>query len=133
MALATQRKNKRRFWIWGSVIILLIAVILGVTAAARGNNAKFEPSQLGKAERGDIARSVVATGKVQPIPKVEVKCKASGIVTRLDVDINQNVKQGQDLAQLDQVEIIAQVNAQKAQLAAAESNARAAQAAIQYD
>jgi HlyD family secretion protein len=43
------------------------------------------------------------------------------------------VKQGQVLAQLDQIEILAQVNAQKAQLAAAESNERAAQAAIQYD
>jgi HlyD family secretion protein len=54
-------------------------------------------------------------------------------VTKLFVDINQHVTQGQTLAQLDQVEIIAQVNAQKAQLAAAESNARAAQASIQYD
>ena len=81
----------------------------------------------------DIARSVVATGKVQPITKVELKSKASGIVTRLDTDINAHVKQGQVLAQLDQQEILAQVAAQKAQLNAAESNAHAAAAAIQYD
>jgi HlyD family secretion protein len=104
-----------------------------VVAAARGNTTKFEPSQLAKAERGDIARSVVATGKVQPITKVEVKSKASGIVTRLDTDINAQVKQGQVLAQLDQQEILDQVAAQKAQLAAAESNARAAAASIDYD
>jgi HlyD family secretion protein len=110
-----------------------MAVALGIAVSARGNTTKFEPSQLGKAELGDIARSVVATGKVQPITKVEVKSKASGIVTRLDTDINAHVKQGQVLAQLDQVEILAQVAAQKAQLAAAESNARAAAAAIQYD
>jgi HlyD family secretion protein len=131
--LATQRKQKRKLWIWGSVIALVIAVILGVTVAARGNSAKLEPSQLAKVDKGDIARSVVATGKVQPITKVEVKSKASGIVTKLYTDINAHVKQGEILAQLDQVEILAQVNAQKAQLAAAESNARAAQAAIQYD
>ncbi len=129
----TQRKQKRKSWIWIGVAGLVLAVILGVAVAARGNNAKLEPSQLAKVEKGDIARSVVATGKIQPITKVEVKSKASGIVTRLDVDINQHVRQGQNLAQLDQAEIIAQVNAQKAQLAAAESNARAAQAAIQYD
>ncbi len=110
-----------------------LAVILGVAVVARGNSPKLEPSQLAKVEKGDIARSVVATGKVQPITKVELKSKASGIVTRLDVDINQRVKQGQVLAQLDQIEILAQVNAQKAQLAAAESNERAAQAAIQFD
>ena len=131
--MATQRKNKRKIWLWTGLTVLVIAIALGIAVAARGNTTKFEPSQLGKAELADIARSVVATGKVQPITKVEVKSKASGIVTRLDVDINDHVKQGQVLAQLDQQEILDQVAAQKAQLAAAESNARAAEASIQYD
>ena len=131
--MATQRKNKRKFWLWTGLIVLVVVVALGVTVAARGNTTKFEPSQLAKVESGDIAKSVVATGKVQPITKVEVKSKASGIVTRLDVDINNHVHQGQVLAQLDQQEILDQVAAQKAQLAAAESNAKAAAASIQYD
>jgi HlyD family secretion protein len=131
--LATQRKNKRKFWLWTGLIVLVAAAALGVAVTARGNTTKFEPSQLGKAELGDIARSVVATGKVQPITKVEVKSKASGIVTRLDTDINAQVKQGQVLAQLDQQEILDQVAAQKAQLTAAESNAHAAAASIEYD
>ena len=131
--MATQRKNKRKLWLWASLIGLVVAVILGVAVAARGSSTKLEPSQLAKAENGDIAKSVVATGKVQPITKVEVKSKASGIVTRLDTDINAHVKQGQVLAQLDQIEILAQVGAQRAQLAAAESNARAAVASIEYD
>ena len=131
--MATQRKNKRKTWLWASLTALVVIVVLGVVAAARGNTTKFEPSQLAKAERGDIARSVVATGKVQPITKVEVKSKASGIVTNLNVDINDRVHTGQTLAQLDQIEIFAQVAAQKATLAAAESNARAAAASIDYD
>ena len=131
--MATQRKNKRRTWLWTGLIALVVVVVLGIAVTARGNTTKFEPSQLGKAELADIARSVVATGKVQPITKVEVKSKASGIVTRLDTDINDHVKQGQVLAQLDQQEILAQVAAQKATLMAAESNARAAAASIQYD
>jgi HlyD family secretion protein len=131
--LATQRKTKRKLWLWTGLAVLVAAIVLGVAVVARGNTTKFEPSQLAKAERGDIARSVVATGKVQPITKVEVKSKASGIVTRLDTDINAHVHQGQVLAQLDQQEILDQVAAQKALLAAAESNARAAQASIEYD
>lgn len=131
--MATQRKKKRNLWIWTGLSVLIVAVILGVAVTARGTGTKLEPSQLAKAERGDIAKSVVATGKVQPITKVELKSKASGIVTRLDTDINAHVKQGQVLAQLDQIEILAQVAAQKAQLTAAESNARAATAAIEYD
>lgn len=131
--MATNRKSKRKIWIWLGAIVAVIAIVLGVAVKASGNSTKFEPSQLAKAERGDIARSVVATGKVQPITQVEVKSKASGIVTKLNVDINAKVKQGDVLAQLDQVEILAEVNAQRAQLAAAQSNARAALAAIQYD
>jgi len=131
--LATQRKNKRKFWLWTGLIAVAVVVALGIAVTARGNTTKFEPSQLGKVELADIAKSVVATGKVQPITKVEVKSKASGIVTRLDVDINNHVKQGQVLGQLDQQEILDQVAAQKAQLAAAQSNARAAAASIQYD
>ncbi len=131
--MANERKWKRRLWVWASVAVVVIAIFFGITVAARGNGAKIEPSQLAKVDRGDIARSVVATGKVQPITKVEVKSKASGIVTRLQTDINAHVKQGQLLAQLDQEEILDQVAAQKALLAAAESNAKAAGAAIEYD
>jgi HlyD family secretion protein len=131
--LATQRKGKRKIWLWIGLSAVVIAAVLGLAVNASGNSTRFDPSQLGKAERGDIARSVVATGKVQPITKVEVKSKASGIVTDLDVDINDKVRQGQTVAQLDQIEILAQVAAQKANLAAAESNARAAAAAIEYD
>jgi HlyD family secretion protein len=131
--VATPRRNKRKLWIWGGIAVLIVAAIAGVAVATSGSGAKLDPSQLAKVERGDIARSVVATGKVQPITKVEVKSKASGIVTKLFVDINAHVHQGQILAQLDQIEILAQVAAQKAQLAAAESNAHAASASIEYD
>ena len=131
--MATQRKNKRKPWLWISVGVVVLAIILGIVVKANGNSAKFEPSQLAKAERSDIARAVVATGTIEPITKVEVKSKASGIVTKLNVDINAHVKRGQVLAQLDQIETLAEVDAQRAQLTAAESNARAAAAAIQYD
>jgi len=50
---------------------------------------------LASAERGDLARVVVATGKIQPLSKVEIKSKASGIVKKLYVDYGERVKQGQ--------------------------------------
>jgi HlyD family secretion protein len=130
--LAPNRKRKN-IWLWGGLGGFVLLIVGGITLVARGKNTTFEPSQLAKAENGDIARSVVATGKVQPITKVEVKSKASGIVTHLYTDINDRVTKGQLLAQLDQQEILDQVAAQKATLSAAESNLRAASAAIDYD
>jgi HlyD family secretion protein len=39
--------------------------------------AKIDPDKLVKAARIDLARSVVATGKIEPVTKVEIKSKAS--------------------------------------------------------
>ena len=122
------KKKRRRLMIWGGVglgIVLLIAV--GVIAAKSGGT-KIDPSKLAKVEKGDLAKSVVATGKVTPITKVEVKSKASGIVKKLLVDYGDRVKQGQLLAQLDKIEIEAQVAQSKAALEAAQANLASSQA-----
>lgn len=129
--MTTQRKRKKRWWLW--TIPVVIVLLIAVVAVARGSGNKIDPGKLAKATRGDIAKSVVATGKIQPITKVELKSKASGIVEKLYVDINQHVHKGQVLAQLDQQEILAQVAAQKAQLAAAEANVVTYKANIDQD
>ena len=127
------RKKKLNWWLWGGLIALLVVIVSAVGIAAHGSGTKIDPSRLAKATRGDIAKSVVATGKIQPITKVELKSKASGIVEKLYVDINQHVTKGQVLAQLDQQEILAQVAAQKAQLEAASANVGTYQANIAQD
>ena len=122
------KKKRRRLIIWSCVglgLVLLIAV--GVFAATRGGT-KIDPSKLAKVEKGDLAKSVVATGKVTPITKVEVKSKASGIVKKLLVDYGDHVKKGQLLAQLDKIEIEAQVEQSHAALEAAEANLKSSQA-----
>ena len=129
----SSRKSHKRLWIILAAIICVLGGGGVVAAKSLGGSAPLDSSQMGVAEKGDIARSVVATGKVQPITEVEVKSKASGIVTKLDTDINQTVHTGQVLAQLDQQEILDQVAAQKAQLAAAEASARSAAAAVAFD
>jgi len=103
-------------------------LLLIVTVAFSRGTTKIDPSKLAKVEKGDLAKSVVATGKVEPITKVEVKSKASGIVKKLDVEYGDRVKQGQLLAQLDKVEIEAQVDQSRAGLQAAEANMKGAQA-----
>jgi HlyD family secretion protein len=126
-------RKKKKWWIWGGILAALVVVLVAVVAVARGSGAKIEQGRLAKATRNDIAKSVVATGKIQPITKVELKSKASGIVEKLFVDINQHVHKGQVLAQLDQQEILAQVAAQKAQLSAAQANVITYQANIAQD
>jgi HlyD family secretion protein len=130
--MASSRKSKK-IWIWIGSVALLVIVVLGVGAARLVRTTNIDPNRIAKVQRGDVARSVVATGKIQPITKVEVKSKASGIVEKLYVDINNKVTKGQALAQLDQQEIAAQVDAQRAQLAGAEANVATCEANIEQD
>lgn len=126
-------KKSKKFWILLSIGALFVVLIAGLGLMKLVKGTTIDPNKLAKVTRGDVARSVVATGKIQPITKVEVKSKASGIVEKLYVDINYVVKKGQQLAQLDQEEIQAQVAAQRAQLASAEANVSTLQANIEQD
>lgn len=125
-----KKKSRRLIYILGTFAVLIIVVVV-LVAATRGST-KIDPSKLAKVERGDLAKSVVATGKIEPITNVEVKSKASGIVQKLLVDYGDRVQKGQILAELDKEQILAQVNQQKASLQAAEAAARAADADLQH-
>jgi HlyD family secretion protein len=121
-------KKRRKRIIYVSIAIVLVLLIAGGLIAATSGGTKIDPSKLAKVEKGDLAKSVVATGKVTPITKVEIKSKASGIVKKLLVDAGDRVKKGQLLAQLDKDEISAQVEQSRAGLQAAEASLKSAEA-----
>ena len=73
-------RKSRKIWIWIGSVVLLFIVVMGVAAARLVRTANIDPNRIARVQRGDVLRSVVATGKIQPITKVEVKSKASGIV-----------------------------------------------------
>jgi HlyD family secretion protein len=125
------KKKRRKLFIWGGVVVVVVLVIAGGVFAATRGGTKIDPSKLAKVEKGDLAKSVVATGKVTPITKIEVKSKASGIVKKLLVDYGDHVKKGQLLAQLDKVEIEAQVEQSRAALEAAQANLKSTQADLE--
>ena len=122
------KKKRRKRIIYAVVGVVLLLTVVGGLIAATSGGTKIDSSKLAKVEKGDLAKSVVATGKVEPITKVEVKSKASGIVKKLLVDAGDRVKKGQLLAQLDKEEISAQVAQSHAGLQAAEASLKSAQA-----
>ena len=122
------KKKRRKRIIIISVIVAVVVVFAGALFAFSRGGTKIDPTKLAKVEKGDLAKSVVATGKVTPITKVEVKSKASGIVKKLLVEYGDTVKKGQLLAQLDKEEIEAQVEQSRAALQASEANLASSQA-----
>ena len=107
-SMATNQKSsrKRRRWIlYSGAGVGVLVVILALTGALRSDYT-IDPSKLAEVERGDIARSVVATGKIEPLAKVEVKSKASGIVKEIFVHYGDRVKLGQVLVEHNQTPLI---------------------------
>ncbi len=127
MANGNGKKKKRRLLYLAVSIVGIVIVVVVVAAASRGGT-KIDPSKLAKVERGDLAKSVVATGKIEPITKVEIKSKASGIVKKWYADAGERVKPGQVLVELDKEEILARVRSAKAKLEAAQASLKAAEA-----
>ena len=125
-----KRKKSRRLLYIGGAAVGILVVVVGLMAATRGGT-KIDPTKLAKVERGDLAKSVVATGKIEPITKVEIKSKASGIVKKLDVDAGDKVKRGQVLAELDREEIAARVAQARAQLQASDASLHASEADLE--
>ncbi|HWT88956.1 MAG TPA: efflux RND transporter periplasmic adaptor subunit [Candidatus Angelobacter sp.] len=124
-------KKRRRRIIWGSVaLVILLGAGYGVKAALSPNH-EIDPSKLADVERGDLARVVVATGKIQPLSKAEIKSKASGIVKKIYVDYGDRVKVGQILAELDKVQLEAALRAAQANLQAAEAACDSSKAALE--
>jgi HlyD family secretion protein len=124
------RKRRRRWIFLGGGAAALVLIVVIASAALRPNHA-VDPDKLAAVERGDIARSVVATGKIEPLTEVEVKSKASGIVEKLFVDAGDRVNAGQVLAELDKEQLEAAVGESRANLEAAEAAKQAAEASYQ--
>ncbi len=116
----------RKFALGGAVVALVATG--AYLSTVNGASAAIDPSRLVTVERGPMTRSVVATGKIEPITKVEIKSKANGIIERLAVDVDHRVEAGQVLAELDKENLNARLREAHANLEAARAALTAAEA-----
>ena len=122
-------KKSRKIGLIAGTLVLAAAGAWGYSTLS-GASANIDPSRLVTVETGTMLRSVVATGKVEPITKVEIKSKANGIIERLLVDVDQIVQPGQVLAELDKENLTARLREARANLQAAEAAHEAAVAQL---
>src|SRR5580765_6167297 len=110
----------------GVGIAIVLAIIVGFTVHQSSKN--VVTVQTGKVQRQDLATVVSASGEIKPKTYVNVGANAFGKITHLYVKEGDHVKKGQLLAQLENVQSSADVNANEASLQAAETDALAAEA-----
>lgn len=113
---------KRKLLIALVILVLVAAGSYGLVSRAKSRQKTDKAEETIQPKRGDVAKSVVASGGLRPYVFVEVKSKASGIVEKLYVDTGEYVKSGQLLAELDRKQLKARLNRADASLSATEAS-----------
>ena len=123
------KKSKKWSLVAGTFVVLAVAAAWGFSTL-KGASSALDPSRLATVERATMTRSVVATGKVEPITKVEIKSKANGIIKVLHVDVDSVVHPNDVLVELDREQLEATLRGAEANLQAARASLEGAQAAL---
>lgn len=114
-------KKLRISKIWIAVIVI---VVIAVAAWALSGGKKEEEINFKEeaVKTETLQNSVTATGTIEAVTSVTVGTQVSGIVNKLYVDYNSQVKKGQVIAELDKTNLLSELNTAKANLASATSN-----------
>ena len=121
------KKSRKRLYIGAGVAIVVMGGAAGF-ATLKGASPEVDASRLATVERGTMVKSVVATGKVEPTTKIEIKSKANGIIKALNADVDLAVKEGDILVELDKEQLAAALRGAEANLLAARASLEAAEA-----
>jgi len=120
------KSTKRVFW---TVAILFVAAGGAFSFKALSRKpVQIDAEKLAKVEKSDLARSVVATGKVEPTVQVEIKSKASGIIQSLPVNFGDIVHRGQVICELDKNDLLPKLRQAKASLDFADAGLKSSKA-----
>ena len=114
-------KKLRISKIWIAVVVIVI-VAVATWAMSGGKKEEDINFKEEKVALKTLQNSVTATGTIEAVTSVTVGTQVSGIVNKLYVDYNSQVKKGQVIAELDKTNLLSELNTAKANLASAQSS-----------
>lgn len=112
------KKLNKKWTITAVVVVVAFAAVWKFSSGKEEAKISFETASVAPA---NIQNSITATGTIEPVTSVTVGTQVSGIVSKLYVDYNSEVKKGQVIAELDKTNLTSQLNTAKATLTSAES------------
>jgi HlyD family secretion protein len=116
---APQRRWWRRPLVWIALALVLLAAAGGYAWQLKTKRNAAPVYVTEAASRGNLTLSVTANGTLQPTRSVSIGSELSGTVLRVLVDVNDKVKKGQVLVELDTAKLADQVTRSRASLSAA--------------
>lgn len=106
----------RRRYIIISILCLIAVAVLYTYGFSNKDTILYKTEKIG---RGDITKYITATGTVNPVRTVIIGSQVSGLISKLFVDFNSEVKKGQVVAQIDPIPFEHQVKRAEAALVTA--------------
>ena len=104
---------KKKTIIW--IAVAAIAVLgIGYWAFSGDSSAAKVNFIKGKVTRGDVSSFITATGNIEPVTEVEVGTQVSGIIDKIYVDYNSEVKKGQLIAEMDKITLMSDLQSSQA-------------------
>ncbi len=106
-------KGKTRKIIVWTVVAVAVAAAAALLAMKSGDK-QVMTYDMTEVSRGDISMYVTATGTIEPVTEVQVGTQVSGIIDKLFVDYNSEVRKGQIIAEMDKVTLESEVKSAQA-------------------
>ena len=122
----TGKKRLPKWAKWAIGAVVLILLVVGVKSCFGGAKETSYATQ--PVKMGNMEVHVTATGNIKPTDQVTVGSEISGLITKVLVDENDHVVQGQPLAQIDPVKLIDAINRAQASLDSARASVLQAEA-----
>jgi HlyD family secretion protein len=113
--------KKSIIYIGSAVVVLAAGFLIYKNVTKTKQTVSIETA---KVERGTISNTVTATGTLEAVKTVAVGTQVSGVIEKIFVDFNSQVKKGQLLAQIDETPLIAQLEQTKASVDQAEAQVK---------
>jgi len=123
------KKKISKIWIVAAALLAAALAIYCLTRKEKKEDIAFETS---KVKVTNIRSSITATGTIEPVTSVTVGTQVSGIVSKLYVDYNSEVKKGQVIAELDKTNLMSELSSAESNLKSAENEYQSRLATLNY-
>jgi len=120
-----KKKSKKKKYLF--LVLIIIVIVFLIYFFTKEKEQEYDVISV---ERGDLTQEVSVIGRVEPVNSVDLAFEKSGRVSKVNIDIGNQVVIGQSLVELDNNDLTAQLSQDQAALESAQAGLKQYEAAL---